>query len=328
MGRRSRAAVTLEDVARAAGVSRATASRALIGAGPVTPARQRVRAVAEQLGYSPDPLARALAGGAGSRLVVAVAGPTPEVLRDAYVSRVVSSAALVGDPHGVGVSLQWLPFDGARLLDRLAADRSVRGVVLINPTEPLIDAVPTALHGRIVSVGTGSAAVPMFDVDGSGGAGHIVRHLYTSGRRRIAMITGPDWLPCTRRPAAAYRATLLAAGLPVRIVAGDFTAASGHAGALEVLSRWPDTDAIYAACDATALGAIAALRARGVDVPGDIAVAGFDDVPVAALSGPALTTATHPVEQIAAAAATAVIDSAPVPEATVFGSELVLRESA
>jgi DNA-binding LacI/PurR family transcriptional regulator len=188
--------------------------------------------------------------------------------------------------------------------------------------------VPSALEGRTVSIGIGSRAVPSFHVDNGGAASMIVSHLYDSGRRRIAMITGPDWMPCTRRPVTAYHGVMRATGLPIRLVPGDFTAAGGQAAMLAILDRWPDTDAVFANSDAMALGALAALRRRGVDVPGDVAVAGFDDVPFAALSAPTLTTASHPVEQIAAAAATAVLDRARVPPATEYPSELILRESA
>jgi DNA-binding LacI/PurR family transcriptional regulator len=94
------------------------------------------------------------------------------------------------------------------------------------------------------------------------------------------------------------------------------------------LHRWPDTDAVLASSDAMALGAIAALRGRGVDVPGDVAVAGFDDIPFAALSTPALTTATHPVDRIAAGAVTALLTGRGVPLATRYASELIRRDSA
>jgi DNA-binding LacI/PurR family transcriptional regulator len=97
---------------------------------------------------------------------------------------------------------------------------------------------------------------------------------------------------------------------------------------LAVLDRWPDTDAVFAISDAMALGAIAVLRGRGIDVPGDIAVAGFDDIPFASYGVPTLTTASHPVERIAAAAATAVLDQAPIPPVTAYPSELIRRESA
>ncbi|SBT42377.1 LacI family DNA-binding transcriptional regulator [Micromonospora auratinigra] len=320
---------TLDDVARAAGVSRATASRVLGGYGFASPdARDRVTAAAGRLGYVPNGAARALVRGGGVRLVVAVVGRDDTVLDDPYVQRVVGAAARVGDPQGVGVALQWLPLTGPPALGRLGDDRGVCGVILVNTTQPVLDAVPARLHGRVASIGTGSPAVPSFDVDNAAGAGAVLRHLYAGGRRRIAMVTGPRWLSCAERSVSAYRELMAAAGLPERLVDGDFTAERGGRAALEVLDRWPDTDAVYAASDATAFGAIAALRRRGVEVPHDVAVGGFDDLPYAAMSSPALTTATHPVARIATAAATAVLEERSGPPVTAFPSTLVARDSA
>ena len=320
---------TLDDVARAAGVSRSTASRVLTGFGAASPAaRDRVSAAAARLGYAPHPAARALVTGAGFRLVVAVSGSTPSVLSDPYVDRVVGAAAEACTPHGLGVALHWLPLDAPEELGQLAEDRSVRGVVLVNTTERVLAAVPPALHGRIASIGIGSSLVPSFDVDNGGAATALLGHLHASGRRRIAMVTGPRWLPCTRRPVTAYQGVMRAGALPIRAVQGDFTAAGGRAAMLHVLSRWPDTDAVFANSDAMALGALAVLRERGIRVPDDIAVAGFDDVPFAALSVPALTTGSHPVARIASAAATAVLNQARIPPVTVFPSVLIRRESA
>jgi DNA-binding LacI/PurR family transcriptional regulator len=325
------AAVTIDHVALAAGVSRSTASRVLSGTGSTSALTNlRVRSAAERLGYVANPLARALARGqAGTRVVIAVSAPSPEALEDTYLGQVVSGAATVCDQDGVGVSLQWLPLDApSDRLDRLAADRSVRGVVLVHTTRALLAAMPSRLRGRVASIGLGGPGVPSFDVDNSRSSAALVRHLLGTGRRRIVMVSGPQWLPCAQRPVEAYRAIMRSAGLPDRVLSGDFTVAAGHAGALEALRRWPETDAVVGICDATALGALAALRGLGVDVPGDVAVTGFDDVPFAALSVPTLTTATHPVQSIAAAAATAVLDSSQVPPSSTYPSELVLRESA
>ncbi|MFC4020011.1 LacI family DNA-binding transcriptional regulator [Micromonospora sp. GCM10011542] len=320
---------TLEDVARAAGVSRSTASRVIAGTGFASPvARERVAAAVDELGYVPNPAARALVSGGGVRLVVAVAGTGAEVLEDPYVDRVVGAAARVCAPAGVGVALHWLPLGEPAGLRGLATDRSVCGVVLVNTTGDLLDAVPRALHGRVASIGIGSATVPSFDVDNGAGAAAVLRHLYDTGRRRIAMVTGPRWLPCAQRPVQAYGRLMRETGLPVRLVPGDFSAARGRAAAREALRRWPDLDAIYAISDETALGVIAALRDGGVRVPGDVAVAGFDDIPLAGMTAPALTTASHPVGRIAAAAATAVLDRRPAPPATLFPSALVARDSA
>ncbi|RZU76534.1 LacI family transcriptional regulator [Micromonospora kangleipakensis] len=329
MSRPTTRPATLEDVARAAGVSRSTASRVIAGTGFASPAaRDRVVAAADRLGYVPNQAARALVRGAGVRLVIAVTGADATVLDDPYVDRVVGAAARVCAPHGIGVALEWLSLRAPTGLRRLGEDRGVCGMVLVNTTEPVLDAVPAGLRGRVASIGIGSATVPSFDVDNGGGADAVLRHLHDSGRRRIAMVTGPRWLSCAGRSVTAYRALMRAAGLPVRLVAGDFTAARGGRAALEVLTRWPETDAIFAASDATAFGVISALRGRGLRVPGDVAVAGFDDIPYAAVSTPALTTATHPVRRIATAAATAVLDGRRVPPVTAFPSTLVARESA
>ncbi|MFI7608151.1 LacI family DNA-binding transcriptional regulator [Micromonospora sp. NPDC049366] len=322
-------AATLEDVARVAGVSRATASRVLARTGSASPAtRDRVAAAADRLGYLPNPAARALVRGSGVRLAVAVTGSTEAVLDDPYVDRVVAAAARVGAPHGIGVTLHWLPRRAPQTLRRLVDDRGVCGVVLVNTTGSVLDAVPRRVRGRVASIGIGSPAVPAFDVDNGAGAEAVLRHLHATGRRRIAMVTGHRWLVCAGRSVHTYRQVTRAAGMPVRLVAGDFTAARGREAAGEVLDRWPDTDAIFAASDATALGVIAGLRHRGVNVPGDVAVAGFDDIPLAALSTPALTTASHPVTRIATAAATAVLDRRPAPPVTFFPSALVPRDSA
>ncbi|WP_330437656.1 LacI family transcriptional regulator [Micromonospora sp. NBC_00821] len=320
---------TLEDVARVAGVSRSTASRVIAGTGFASPAaRKQVTAAVDQLGYVPNPAARALVRGGGVRLVVAVQGTSAAVLDDPYVHQVVGSAARVCTPAGVGVALYWLPFGDPRSLDQLDGDRSVCGVILVNTTEELLEAVPRSLRGRVVSIGVGSATVPSFDVDNAAGSEEVLRHLYASGRRRIAMVTGPRWLPCAQRPVRTYRRLMAEAGLPERILPGDFRAARGRTAAGEALNRWPDIDAIYAISDDTALGVIAGLRDAGARVPGDVAVAGFDDIPLAGMTAPALTTASHPVGRIAVAAATALLDGRPAAPVTLFPSALVARASA
>ncbi|TCB98549.1 LacI family transcriptional regulator [Micromonospora zingiberis] len=323
----ARRPATLDDVARAAGVSRSTASRVIAGNGFTSPvARDRVRTAADRLGYVPNAAARALVRGAGVRLLVAVAGATPSVLDDSYINQVVSTSAQVCAPYGLGVTVEWVPLDEPGRLTRLADDRGVAGLLLVNTTDAMLGLVPRRLRGRTASIGIGSASVPSVDIDNGGGTAAIVRHLYATGHRRIAMVTGPPWLTCATRSVEAYRGLLRQAGLPAREVVGDFSAARGRAAAREVLRRWPDTDAIVGISDATALGVIGQLRADGVQVPGDVAVTGFDDIPLASVT--ALTTASHPVRRIATAAATMVLEQRPVPPLTVFPSALVLRESA
>jgi DNA-binding LacI/PurR family transcriptional regulator len=323
--------VRIEDVARRAGVSRATASRVLGASAASThvsaQTAAQVRRAADELGYQPNPVARALASGGGYRVVIAVVAPTVDALEDAYVGRFVTAAARVADAQDVGVGVQWLPLGDPAPFELLAADRSALGVVLINSTTAVLDSVPQRLRGRVVSVGIGCPGVTSVDVDNAAPATLLVRHLLESGRRKVAMVTGPRWLPCCRRPLAAYLQTMRDAGRPARTVEGDFTVDGGRRAAAAVLRRWPDTDAIHAICDAAALGVLSVLADRGLRVPDDLAVSGFDDILFASLSG--LTTATHPVERIAATAVQTVIDSPSDPPPSIwFGSRLLLRRSA
>ena len=144
--------VKLEDVARLARVSRATASRVLNGAtGPSPCTRAAVEAAAAELGYQLNPVARALAIGAPlpgksrSRVVVAVVGTSRDVLRDPYVGTVVAAIAELASDFEAGVGLEWLALDGSPALMDLAARPDVRGVVLINTTHEVLAQVPRGL---------------------------------------------------------------------------------------------------------------------------------------------------------------------------------------
>jgi DNA-binding LacI/PurR family transcriptional regulator len=323
-------AVTIEDVARRAGTSRATVSRVLTGSASVSDsARERVRRAAADLGYVANPLARALATGRGDKVVLGIVSPQPVLGVDLYLGRAVTAATQAATAAGVGVSVQVLPLDAPDPLAELAADRTVCGVVLFNTTFGLLTAVPRGLAGRAVSIGVGSDVVPSVDVDNGGAAREITRYLYESGRREIAMIGGPQWMPCTARPRRAYAEVMASVGLPSRVVYGEFTGESGYEATQTLLARWPETDAIYAICDASALGVLAALRERGVDVPGDVAVVGFDDIPYAQVGWPPLTTATHPVESIVEHAMQSVLAGRTTrADDRVFDSHLVHRRSA
>jgi DNA-binding LacI/PurR family transcriptional regulator len=321
-------ATTIYDVARRAGVSKSTASRVLTGDRRVSPqAVEQVTDAAAALGYVPNPAALSMSTGRGTRIVIGVVSPGATLIVDEYLARVVATAARVCAAERIGVGLEPLALSGPDPLDALAGDPSVRGVVLVNTTDAVLRAVDHRLAGRVVSIGVGSPLIPSVDVDNYTAAREITCRLVESGRRRIAMVTGPRWLPCVDRMVQGYAHVMREAGLPRRTVVGGFKAAHGRAAANTVLRRWPDVDAIFAVCDDTAMGVMAALRARQIDVPSDVAVAGFDDIALAQFAG--LTTATHPVEAIAEAATRALLDaSATRPPDMNFASQLVLRQTA
>jgi DNA-binding LacI/PurR family transcriptional regulator len=316
----------LADVARRAGVSTATASRVLSGRGPSSAAsRDAVRRAAAELGYVPHPVARRLASRSGTRVVLAVRDKRSDILRDPFVTRAAAAMAAATEPEGLGTALVRLPLNAAAELARLAADRSVAALVLAGHDRALLDTLPPALRGRTAAIGAGGSDIDSNDVDSATGVGALLLRLYRLGRRDIALIAGPRWLAASRAPLTAYTRLMRDAGLPVRVVHGDFTSSRGRSAAREILHRWPGTDAIATVSDATAVGVLQALSADGVRVPGDVAVTGFDNSPLAGAVHPGLSTATHPVELIAVSAVRAAL-GAPSP-GRLFPSRPVFRTS-
>jgi DNA-binding LacI/PurR family transcriptional regulator len=320
-------APTLEDVARQAGVSRASAARVLSGSVRVSSAiRERVERVAAELGYVPNAAARALASGRGTQVVIGKVTRGAYPLVDDYLARVIAAAASECARYGLGVGVRAIQAESADPLSGLAQDPAVRGVILVDATYAVLQAVPRSLAGRIASIGVGAPLVPFVDIDNGAGTGAIVKHLLASGRTRIAMIAGAPWLPCSSRPVREYNRAMTAAGLEPRIVAGKIDSGDGRTAAAKILDRWHGVDAIFAAFDELAFGALAELQARGIDVPGAVAVAGFGDTYGAGLLD--LTTGTHPVEAIAAAATRTLVNaSTRRPEDRWFPSEPVLRRT-
>jgi len=294
---------TVEDVARRAGVSRATAARALAGSDRVRPeSREAVFRAADEVGYVVHASARALAAGRGTRVLIASVTPHGVTSLDpcAYLDRVVSTTAQLVTPYGLSVSLRPMPLDDERVLDQVARDRDLVGVVLVNAHRRLLEQVSRRMPGRAVSIGAGSAGVPLVDVDNRRSTTALAEHLVAAGRRRIAFVSGPTRVSCTSRAREGYAEVMTAAGLPVRIVPAAFSTAGGHAACDFVLRRWPDIDAVIASCDDAAMGVMGCLARHGRRVPEDVAVTGFDDLPLASYAG--LTSVTHPVEAVASAA--------------------------
>jgi DNA-binding LacI/PurR family transcriptional regulator len=191
--------------------------------------------------------------------------------------------------------------------------------------------VPTVLVGRPL----GRSRLSYVDADNRGGARAAVEHLAGLGRRTIATIAGPSNMCAGIDRLDGYREALEGAGLPVRkglIGEGDFFEESGHREMVRLLSRRPDVDAVFAASDLMAAGAIKALRDAGRRVPADVAVVGFDDAPIASHTVPTLTTIRQPLDEMTAAAADLLLrraedDTAKV-EQIVCPTALVRRGSA
>ncbi len=298
---------TLEAVAARAGVSRATASRVVNGGDGVRePLVERVRRAVDELGYVPNQAARSLVTKRHHAVAVVVAEPETRVFADPFFAlqlRGISKELTALDNQLVLLLTEGRD-DHARV-GRYLAGGHVDGALVFSlhlddPLPGLIRraGVPTVFGGRPGwSDGAGDDVVYV-DSDNRGGARDAVRHLVSLGRRRVAHITGPLDQTSAADRLDGYRDVM--ADADVRLVApGDFTPAGGERAMRELLDRWPDVDAVFAANDLTAAGALRVLREHGRRVPEDVAVIGFDDMlPVAEQSDPPLTTVRQDIEEM------------------------------
>jgi DNA-binding LacI/PurR family transcriptional regulator len=322
---------TINDVARAAGVSRATVSRVIndvAGASPTI--RTRVRSVAAELGYQPSAAARDLSTGR-TRTIDVVATSFGSfggwIGAHPYYSRVLAGAMSALEGTDTRLRVHTISADRApEAVDALAEDITA-GALLANVTPEL--AVRLYLRcRRVVSLVPTASAVPTLEADNIAGVLTAVTHLHRLGRRRIAAIHGPENSTCGVQRRDGYRGVIEGFGLPEICDEGGFTREGGYDAALRLLERHPEIDALFVACDLMAAGAVQALTAAGRRVPEDVAVIGFDDSVAASCANPPLSTMRLPVEEMAAEATRMLLNGDPA-----FGyrrrypAELVLRAS-
>ncbi|WP_329116952.1 LacI family DNA-binding transcriptional regulator [Streptomyces sp. NBC_01465] len=325
--------VTITDIARAAGVSVPTVSRVVNGRSDVSPqTRARIEDLLREHGYRRRPQASGnraalvdlVFNDLDSPWAVEIIRGVEEVAHAAGVGTVVSAIH-----DRAGSAQQWMKNLRARASD---------GVILV--TSVLEPGMHEELHRLgvplVVIDPAGSPTLDAPTVGATNWAGGMAatEHLIALGHRRIGFVAGPPRLLCSRARLDGYRAALEGAGIAVDdalIVQGDFYHASGFAGAEQLLALAEPPTALFASSDQMALGAIEALRRRGLRVPEDLSVVGFDDLPEVRWSAPPLTTVRQPLSEMGKVAARTVmrlargeeLDSPRVELAT----ELVLRAS-
>jgi len=292
------AVATIRDVARRAQVSVASVSRALNGLNNVRPAtRERVIAAANELGYVPHAGARSLS--------LARAHAIGVVLPDLYgefFSEIVRGMDREASRRGYLLLLSNMHADGDQAAMALGAMRGrVDALVLMAPhiaPEVLARALPPALPALLINSPGDFGTRPALRLDNAAGAEAVVQHLVESGRRHIVHIAGPAGNIDAEERAEGYRLAMRrhAPDAECVVLPGDFTEEGGEAAAREIMRRTKPCDAIFAANDMMAIGCLQALRAGGVPVPEEVAVAGFDDVPLARYL--ALTTVSVRIAEI------------------------------
>ncbi|WP_411102834.1 LacI family DNA-binding transcriptional regulator [Streptomyces sp. cmx-4-9] len=297
---------TLEAVAARAGVSRATASRVVNGGDGVRPhLADRVRTAVRDLGYVPNPAARALVTRRTGAVAVIIAEPEVRIFSDPFFSRQVRGISKELTAHDAQLVLLLVEDRGDYdRIERYLAGGHVDGALAfsLHADDPLPAltrriAMPTVYGGRPgwTAAPGDHGEVAYVDVDNRGGARAAVRYLLERGRQRIAHISGPLDQTSAADRLSGYRDVLPAAG-DALVAEGDFTEAGGARAMAELLDRRAGVDAVFAANDLMAMGALRTLRERGRTVPGDVALIGFDDAEAAAGTDPPLTTVRQDIE--------------------------------
>ena len=310
--RRSGRGPTMTDVARLAGVSPMTVSRVVNGEGAVQPdTRDRVREAVSTLGYVPNPAARSLAGARQYRLALLHDNPSAAFLSELLVGCLAEAAlrdALLLVEPCAGV-------EPRQLARHLAAHR-IEGVILPPPLceDAALLAALAEMHVLMVQVATGvpHPGALSVSIDDEAAAHAITTHLIAMGHRRIGLITGDPKLSASDLRRRGYQRALAEAGLPhdpLLEAQGLFTWRSGMVASEALLSLDQPPTAIFASNDDMAAAAVATAHRRGLDVPGDLSVCGFDDTSVATTVWPELTTIRQPVGDMARAATQLLIEA-------------------
>ncbi len=338
---------TLEAVAREAGVSRATVSRVVNGSPSVDPAMaKRVRAAVEKLHYVPNQAARSLMTMRTNTVALVAAESDDRVFGDPFFSSIIRGVSQGLSGSGWQLTLVMAKGD-AEVEDatRYLLGGHVDGALLISEhgghqlAATLSDAgIPVVIGGRPMDP---SVRAPYVDHNNLGGAEIAARHLRALGRRRIATIAGPQDMSAGVDRLVGFERGLGDAFDPQLVVHGQFTAASGAEAMSGLLERAPDLDAVFAASDLMALGALQVLARTGRAVPADVAVVGYDDITLAGESSPPLTTVRQGTQEQGRRMARLMLEeihrradpdgepSGPrTPEGIVLPVELVVRESA
>jgi len=342
---RSAGRPTLDEVAALAGVGRGTVSRVVNGSPQVSAsAKAAVEQAIQELGYVPNRAARALVTQRTDSVALVVSESEERVFGEPFFAGIIRgiSSMLLETPLQLWLAMAQSKAERDRV-ERHLTPQHVDGVLLLSLHGD--DPLPTLLAQRGLPVVVGgqpggrvkivSDQMSCVDADNVGGAQAAVAHLLARGRQRVAAIAGPQDMGVGVARLAGYRQALQIGGLPVdesRVDYGDFSEASGATAMRGLLERHPDLDAVFAASDLMAIGAMRVLRKHRRRIPDDVAVVGFEDSVLARQTEPPLTTVHQPVEAMGREMARLLVahirgEHIPAP-LVVLDTHLVIRASA
>jgi DNA-binding LacI/PurR family transcriptional regulator len=333
-------AVTLRDIASVVGISQSAVSMALADHPRISEARKEaVRVAARDLGYVANSAGRALRSGRSAAIAVVVPNTGQHVFGHPYFMRLLVGVTAAANTRGSVLMISTNPDEtnGVTAYERVLRSQAAAGAVIASAAinDPDVSrmvegALPVVLVGRFPHL-PGAVCVGVDDV---AGAWAVTRHLVVDhGLRRIGHISGPLEHQTALDRYEGFRGALAESeqSCTHALAIGDFSEDSGRQGARHLLEGMPDLQAIFAANDEMAYGALLELRSRGLRVPEDVALAGYDDFEVARLTSPALTTVRVPAEELGRLATQRLFDlidgKIPSPTHVVLPVEVVLRES-
>ncbi|MCU1404206.1 MAG: LacI family transcriptional regulator [Glaciihabitans sp.] len=327
---------TLEMVAAAAGVSRATVSRVVNASPSVSgPVTEAVNEAIARLNYVPNRAARSLASRRTQVIALVVPETTAKLFSDPFFASVVQGAALYLSDTDYTLNMLISSETRSEKTRRYLLGGNVDGALVVShhsgdhSYEHLGQSLPIVFGGRPLLQSESESY--FVDVDNEAGAATVTRHLVEGGRRHIATIAGPQDMPPGFDRLRGWSRAMDESGLDAGLVEiGDFTPESGAAAMRRLLARAVPIDGVFAANDQMAAGAYSAIYAEGLRIPQDIAVAGFDGNYFSSTAVPALTTINQPSHELGAKMAEVLvrrIENKPVQRVTLMETTLVVRPS-
>jgi len=329
--------LTLEDIARFSGFSRSTVSRVINGGDYVKEeTRQRILDVIHEHNFQPNLGARSLAGGQTGVLGLVIPAAVSTIFTDPYFPQFIRGVSAGCNEHNYSMML-WLaePEHERRTMREILHNGLLDGVIVSSMI--ISDPIFESLHGSkmpFILIGRHPTYedINYLDVDNIQSASQAIRHLVSLGRRRIATITGPLNMIGGYDRYQGYLKGLEEQGLPLLpelAIEGDFTEIGGYHAMLRLLDAHPD--AVFAASDIMAIGALRALREANLRVPDDVAVIGYDDVPLANMTEPPLTTIRQSIQSMGTMAVKTLVEIIRNPnlgpQHILVDTELIIRES-
>ncbi|MBZ4487346.1 LacI family transcriptional regulator [Microbacterium sp. cx-55] len=327
--------VTIEEVARVAGVSRSTVSRVVNGSTAVSPeALDAVRQAIDSLNYVPNRAARSLASSRTLAVAVIVPEDVHRFFGDPFFASIIAGINATISASDYVLTLAIASNDPDDKMIGYVRSGAVDGAIIVSHHEgdTFVDriaaSVPVVFGGRPTSL---TPETYFVDVDNVRGARDAVEYLLGQGHRSIATITGPHTMVASNDRLDGYRQALAAAGVKPGVIAdGDFTIQGGAAAMRSILAQ-STPDAVFVASDLMARGALGVLESAGLRVPEDVAVVGYDDSLLATSAAPMLTTMRQPSFGQGKRMAQVLLERLEghePPHATVMPTELIVRDSA